>query len=150
MPDPQRNFEAFSASLEKSGFKIVAHSAPWRPDYVAKVNSGDAGNINLIGWTGDYGDPDNFLGVFFQGNNPQFGINNAALTALLTKAEQETNQAKRTALYQQANIMIMKDILPGVPYAHSVPALGAEKVVSGYVPSPIGTDPFAPVSIGGQ
>ena len=150
MPDPQRNFEAFSASLEKSGFKIAPHSAPWRPDYVAKVNSGDAGNINLIGWTGDYGDPDNFLGVFFQGNNPQFGINNAKLTALLSKAEQETNQKKRIALYQQANIMIMKDIVPGVPYAHSVPALGAQRTVSGYTPSPIGTDPFWPVDVGGQ
>jgi peptide/nickel transport system substrate-binding protein len=150
MPDPQRNFEAFSASLEKSGFKIVAHSAPWRPDYVAKVNSGEAGNINLIGWTGDYGDPDNFLGVFFQNANPQFGFSNAKLTALLNKGEQETNLKNRIKIYQQANEMIMRDILPGVPYAHSIPALGFQKAVAGYVASPIGTDPFAPVSLGGQ
>jgi peptide/nickel transport system substrate-binding protein len=150
MPDPQRNFEAFSASLEKSGFKIVAHSAPWRPDYVAKVNSGDAGNINLIGWTGDYGDPDDFLGVFFRGNNPQFGFQNPKLTALLEKAAQETNLKTRIKLYQQANIMIMTDIVPGVPYAHSVPALGFQKTVGGYIASPIGTDPFAQVTLGGQ
>lgn len=150
MPDPQRNFEAFAASLEKSGFKIVAHSAPWRPDYVAKVNSGDAGNINLIGWTGDYGDPDDFLGVFFQKANPQFGFSNAKLTALLDRAEQETDLKTRTKLYQQANEMIMRDILPGVPYAHSLPALGFQKSVTGYIASPIGTDPFAPVNVGGQ
>jgi peptide/nickel transport system substrate-binding protein len=150
MPDPQRNFEAFSASLEKAGFNVVAHSAPWRPDYVAKVNGGDAGNLNMIGWTGDYGDPDDFLGVFFQGDNPQFGFHNDKLTALLNKAEQETDQKKRQVLYQQANIMIMRDILPGVPYAHSVPALGFDRTVNGYVASPIGTDPFAPVWIGGQ
>jgi peptide/nickel transport system substrate-binding protein len=149
MPDPQRNFEAFSASLEKSGFKIVAHSAPWRPDYVAKVNAGDAGNINMIGWSGDYGDPDNFLGVFFQNASQQFGFQNAKLTALLNKAEQETNFKKRVALYQQANIMIMRDIVPGVPYAHSRPALGLQKSVLGYVASPIGTDLFGPVSISG-
>ena len=150
MPDPQRNFEAFSASLEKSGFKIVAHSAPWRPDYVAKVNSGEAGNINLIGWTGDYGDPDDFLGVFFQKANPQFGFSNAKLTALLDRAEGETNLKTRIKLYQQANEMIMRDILPGVPYAHSIPALGFQRSVKGYIASPIGTDPFASVSIGGQ
>jgi peptide/nickel transport system substrate-binding protein len=150
MPDPQRNFEAFSASLEKSGFKIVAHSAPWRPDYVAKVNSGDAGNINLIGWTGDYGDPDDFLGVFFQKANPQFGFSNAKLTALLDRAEQETNLATRIKLYQQANEMIMRDIVPGVPYANSIPALGFQRSVTGYIASPIGTDPFAPVNVGGQ
>jgi peptide/nickel transport system substrate-binding protein len=150
MPDPQRNFEAFSASLEKSGFKIVAHSAPWRPDYVAKVNAGDAGNLNLIGWTGDYGDPDNFLGVFFQNFNPQFGFQNAKLTALLNQGERISDPKKRAAIYQQANIMIMRDILPGMPYAHSVPALGFQNTVKGYVASPIGTDPFAPVFIGGQ
>src|SRR4029078_2515754 len=37
MPAPQRNFQAFAASLEASGFKVVAHSAPWRPTYVPKV-----------------------------------------------------------------------------------------------------------------
>jgi peptide/nickel transport system substrate-binding protein len=150
MPDPQRNFEAFAASLEKSGFKVVAHSAPWRPDYVAKVNAGDAGNLNLIGWTGDYGDPDDFIGVFFQNFNPQFGFQNAKLTALLNKGEQETNLKTRIKIYQQANEMIMRDILPGVPYAHSIPALGMQKTVSGYIASPIGTDPFAPVNVGGQ
>jgi peptide/nickel transport system substrate-binding protein len=150
MPDPKRNFEAFSASLENSGFQIVPHSAPWRPDYVQNVNSGQAGNINLIGWTGDYGDPDDFLGVFFKGDRPQFGMNNAKLTALLTKAAMEPNFKKRVALYQQANIMIMRDIVPGVPYAHSKPALGLQANVKGYIASPIGTDLFEPVSIGGQ
>jgi peptide/nickel transport system substrate-binding protein len=150
MPDPQRNFEAFAASLEKSGFKVVAHSAPWRPDYVAKVNAGDAGNLNMIGWSGDYGDPDNFIGTFFQGDSPQFGFKNAALTALLDKAEQEVNMKTRIKLYQQANEMIMRDILPGVPYAHSIPALGFQRAVGGYIASPIGTDLFAPVTLGGQ
>ena len=116
MPDPQRNFEAFSASLEKSGFKIVrAQRAVAARTTSPRSNAGDAGNINLIGWTGDYGDPDNFLGVFFQGDNPQFGFTTATLTALLNKAEQETNMQARIELYQQANEMIMRDILPGVP-----------------------------------
>src|SRR4051812_39539122 len=29
MPDPQKNFQAFSASLTKAGFKVVPHAAPW-------------------------------------------------------------------------------------------------------------------------
>ena len=36
MPDPKRNFEAFAASLDKSGFKVVPHSAPWSPDYLGR------------------------------------------------------------------------------------------------------------------
>jgi peptide/nickel transport system substrate-binding protein len=149
MPRPDLNFQAFSASLEKSGFKVTAKSAPWRPDYVKDVNQGTAGDINLIGWTGDFGDPDNFVGTFFQSASPQWGFNNAAIFKILTKAEGEVNFKKRVKLYQQANIMIMK-FLPGVPYAHSKPALGFQKSVHGYVPSPVGTDPFAGVSIGGQ
>ena len=117
---------------------------------IRSSRSGDAGNINLIGWTGDYGDPDDFLGVFFQGNNPQFGFQSAPLTALLNKAEQETNMKTRIKEYQQANEMIMRDIVPGVPYANSIPALGFQKAVGGYIASPIGTDPFAQVTLGGQ
>jgi peptide/nickel transport system substrate-binding protein len=151
MPNPKLNFEAFSASLEKSGFQVVPHSAPWRPDYVKHVNDGTAGDLNLIGWTGDFGDPDNFVGTFFQTYSPQFGFHNNAIFNILTRAEKETNLKKRIALYQKANVMIMK-FLPGVPYAHSKPALGFQKKVKGYVPSPVGTDPFEGVffSGGGQ
>ena|SRR5436190_13881651 len=149
MPRPDLNFQAFAASLEKSGFKVTAKNAPWRPDYVKNVNQGTAGDINLIGWTGDFGDPDNFVGTFFQSQSPQFGFTNKAIFSILTRAEGEVNFKKRVKLYQQANIMIMK-FLPAVPYAHSRPALGFQRNVHGYVPSPVGTDPFAGVSIGGQ
>ena len=149
MPDPKANFEAFRASLEQSGFDVEARSAPWRPDYVANVNQGTAGHLNLIGWTGDYADADNFIGTFFQGGSPQFGFNNAQLNRILDRAEQETNQATRIRLYKQANRLIMQQ-LPGIPYAHSTPALGFNKRVRGYFTSPIGTDEFNTVFLGGQ
>jgi len=44
----------------------------------------------------------------------------------------------------------MKDILPGVPYAHTRPPLAIQKTVKGYVPSPAGSDPLASVFFGGQ
>jgi peptide/nickel transport system substrate-binding protein len=148
MPDPKRNFEAFAASLQRSGFNVVAHNAPWRPDYVKHVNEGTAGDLNMIGWTGDFGDPDNFLGTFFQTYSAQFGFHNDAIFKILAKAEAEKSLKKRIALYKQANVMIM-NYLPGVPYAHSRPALGFNKAVRGYVASPVGTDPFEPVFIAG-
>ena len=112
MPDPKRNFEAFAASLNKSGFKVVPHSAPWSPDYVGRVDDGKAGALNLIGWTGDYGDPDNFIGVFFQQPTDQFGFTNDEITNTLDKAETETDAAKRTELYKEANREIMR-VPPG-------------------------------------
>jgi len=148
MPDPKRNFEVFQASLEASGFDVTPHTANWRPDYVGKVTNGDAGDLNLIGWTGDYGDPDNFLGVFFGTYSAQFNFRNAKIFNILQKARTETNQAKRTKLYQQANRIIM-NYLPAVPYAHTSPALGFRKTVKGYKPSPVSLEPFSIVSVGG-
>ena len=43
MPDPKRNFEAFAASLNKAGFKVTPHSAPWSPDYLGRVDEGNGG-----------------------------------------------------------------------------------------------------------
>src|SRR5689334_15349623 len=149
MPDPKRNFEAFQASLNNSGFDVTAHTAPWRPTYVPKVNEGSAGDLNLIGWTGDYGDPDNFLGTFFRNYNPQFGFHNPAIEGILNRALNEPNFQKRVALYKKANILIMK-YLPGVPYAHATPALGAEKRVQKLIATPVGGVWFQYATIGGQ
>ena len=65
-------------------------------------------------------------------------------TVLLNKALTETNAAKRKAMYQRANRMIM-NFLPGVPYAHTKPALGFQTNVVGYKPSPVTLESFAPV-----
>ncbi|HKY26246.1 MAG TPA: ABC transporter substrate-binding protein [Gaiella sp.] len=144
MPDPAKNFQAFAASLNKSGFKVVPKSAPWSPDYVGRVQSGTAGALNLIGWTGDFGDPDNFVGTFFRTEQGQWGFKNPAIFALLNKAVAEPNAAKRKAMYERANRMIM-NFLPGVPYAHTKPALGFQRNVIGYKPSPVSLESFATV-----
>ena len=146
MPDPKKNAEAFGAGLEKSGFKVTFHAAPWRPDYLGEVQSGKA-ELYLLGWTGDFGDPANFLNVHFGAVNDQFGFNNPSLFSLLQKADSETNLEKRAALYQQASIDVMK-FLPMVPYVHSMPALAFQKNVLGNKPSPVSLEPFASVYFG--
>ncbi len=146
MPDPKANFEAFAAGLEKAGFQVVAHSAPWRPDYLSAVNTGKA-QMYLVGWTGDWGDPDNFIGTFFRTPQDAWGnFKDPAIYAILNKALGETNAAKRVKEYQQANEMIMK-FLPGVPYAHSSPAIAFRKGIHGYVPSPVDLQQFSLVSV---
>ena len=149
MPDPKRNFEAFAASLNKSGFKVTAKSAPWNPDYLGRADEGNAGNARLLGWTGDYGDADNFIGTFFQSPQKAWGTTTTPLTEiqkLLNDAEIETDEAERETLYQEANRKIMEQ-LPGVPYAHSRPALAFTANVKGYVASPTTNESFASVTI---
>ena len=119
MPDPARNFQAFQASLEASGFTVTPHSAPWRPTYVAKVNDGTAGDLNLIGWSGDYGDPDNFVGTFFKSYSAQFGFQNPAIFSILTRAanNHERREANRAVQDRERNAH-------EVPAGSSVRALG--------------------------
>jgi len=61
----------------------------------------------------------------------------------------EPNFQKRVKLYQQANVIIMK-FLPGVPYAHATPALGAQKRISKLIATPVGGVWFQFATVGGQ
>jgi peptide/nickel transport system substrate-binding protein len=148
MPDPSRNFQAFQQSLDQSGFNVVPHSAPWRPDYRAGVQAGND-QVFLFGWIADFADPANFLNVHFGSNTPQFGFTNNALFKLLAKADAEANYEKRVALYQLAGVQVMK-FLPVIPYVWAGSAVAVDKNVKGYVPGPIGpvNEPFANVSVG--
>jgi peptide/nickel transport system substrate-binding protein len=148
MPDPKRNFEAFAASLNESGFRVTARSAPWSPDYLGRAQEGNAGHLHLLGWTGDYADPDNFIGTFFQTPTGQFGFENQELFDALDAAEAETDQDARVAAYEEANRMIM-EFLPAVPYIHTKPALAFNACIEGYRPSPVSLEPFSIVSMEG-
>jgi peptide/nickel transport system substrate-binding protein len=143
MPDPRRNFEAFAADLNEAGFQVQPRSAPWSPDYLSQVDTGRCG-LYLLGWTGDFGDPDNFVGTFFQTSQPAWGFDNPEIHDLLEEAETETDLDRREELYQQANRTIM-DFLPGVPYVHTEPALAFADNIEGYEPSPVSLESFATV-----
>jgi peptide/nickel transport system substrate-binding protein len=145
MPDPQRNFEAFAASLNEAGFKVTPRSAPWSPDYLGLVDEGKC-PVYLLGWTGDFGDPDNFIGTFFQTPQKAWGFDNQEIFDILNEAEAETDLEAREGLYQEANRLIM-DFLPGVPYVHTEPALAFTANIQGYVPSPVSLESFASVTI---
>ena len=145
MPDPQANFEAMVADLEECCFEIEEKSAPWTPDYLDNQSNGRYG-LYLLGWTGDYGDPDNFIGTFFQTPQPTWGFENQELFDLLDAAEAEPDVETRVGLYEDANRLIM-DFLPGLPYVHTEPGLAFAANVSGYEPSPVSLEPFSIVTV---
>jgi peptide/nickel transport system substrate-binding protein len=143
MPDPPRIFQAFQSTLNNAGFKVVPHSAPWRPDYLGGAQSGKY-QLYMLGWIADYYDPQDFLNVHFGAFSPLFGFKNAGLFSSLAKADAEPDAAQRTQDYEQASIEVMK-YLPMVPYAWGSSALALDKNVEGYVPGPIGpvNEPWA-------
>jgi len=146
MPDPQANFEAMVADLEENGlFKVEKKSATWSPDYLDNVDNGRYG-LYLLGWTGDFGDPDNFIGTFFQTEQAAWGFDNQEIFSCLDDAEAETDEETRVGLYEECNRLIM-DFLPGLPYVHQKPGLAFTANVSGYVPSPVSLEPFSLVTV---
>ena len=145
MPDPQANFEAMVADLEDCCFEVETKSATWSPDYLDNVDNGRYG-LYLLGWTGDFGDPDNFIGTFFQTEQPAWGFDNQEIFDALDEAEAETDEATRVEMYEEANSLIM-EFLPGLPYVHTEPGLAFAANVTGYEPSPVSLEPFNVVTV---
>ena len=102
MPDPQRIAEAFASDLEQVGFDVNLKSAPWTPDYLDAVLGGQAA-VHLLGQTGDFGDPETFVGTFFRTNSPQWGLDDPELRQSLEDALRITDQDERTAAYEEIN-----------------------------------------------
>ena len=145
MPAPQDNFEAMVVQLEECCFKVNTDSATWSPNYLDNADNGRYGAY-LLGWTGDFGDPDNFIGTFFQSEQKAWGFDNPEIFGCLDDAEIETDVDARTAKYEECNGLIM-DFLPGMPYVHTKPGLAFTANVSGYVPSPVSLEPFSLVTV---
>jgi peptide/nickel transport system substrate-binding protein len=146
MPNPTANFEIMKANLEAVGFKVVPKSAKWEPDYLNAVDSGTAGSLHIIGWTGDYGDPDNFIGTFFGRPKPQFGFKDATIQNELAQALSMSDRIQRERIYMKANADIMT-ALPAIPYVHTRPKIAFKTGVTGYAPSPVNNEDFSTVSL---
>jgi peptide/nickel transport system substrate-binding protein len=100
----------------------------------------------LIGWSGDYADPDNFIGSLFKFPTKRFGAGGEHVQKILQEAASEPDHAKREALYVEANQKIM-EWLPGVPLVNTKPYLALAASVQGYQASPVGYESFETVSV---
>lgn len=146
MPTPEDTYAAIKAQLEAVGLKITPVANKWSPDYLDLIQGGDKHGIHLLGWTGDYNDPDNFLGVFFGGKSNEWGFENAELFKALTEARGLGDAAAQKAKYEEICTMIA-DFTPGVPLAHPVPSLAFGKGVQGYQASPIQDEVWNKVTV---
>lgn len=148
LPDPSGAFSILAGGLERAGFKVSARSAAWNDGYLVRVDKGEAGHLNLVGWTGDFADPDDFLGTLFSRPTQQFGFSDPTLFSLLQRAEREPERNERALLYRQANARVQK-LLPAVPLVHTPEFLALRSNVQGYVASSFGPELLNRVSISG-
>jgi len=141
MPDGQKIAEAIQKNLADVGMPSKIVSFEWAT-YLEKAQNGEA-DAFLLGWTGDNGDADNFLYTLLDadniGSNNYTYYDNEKLHDIFVAAQTEVDEAKRTELYKQAQVIISEDA-PWVPLAHSIPILAASAKVTNYLAHPTGSD----------
>ena len=150
-PNPKRMAELVMADWAKVGVKANPVTFEWA-DYQKRAKAGEL-TAGIFGWSGDNGDPDNFLSPLLAssnaGNSNMARFNNAEFDALLDKAIGLTDKEQRSALYKQAQVIVHEQA-PWIPVAHSVGFAPLSPRVKGYVQSPFGYDAFYGVSVDGK
>lgn len=147
MPTPEQVFTAISADLEAVGITVNPVPDPWNPDYLDKIQGGAEHGLHLLGWTGDYNDTYNFIGVFFGGPSNEWGFENPDLFSAINDARYLADIDEQKAAYEDANAAIM-DFLPGIPLAHPVPSLAFKADVHDYPASPVQDEVYNVVRLG--
>jgi len=145
-PNPKEIAEAMAADLAKAGIKARLETAEWAV-YLDKRKNGQL-PLYMLGWTGDNGDPDNFLCYFFcpTGAAREGFYSNKPLADLLLRAQTLTNRAERAKLYRQAEQMLHDDV-GRLFIANNQPPLAFSKKVKGYIPNPTNSEYFNTVSV---
>ena len=151
MFDPPKIGEAIKAYLADVGIDIELFQEDWST-YLEDTEAGKH-EMCLLGWTGDNGDPDNFMNVLYGPNSASIGAagnvafyNNGEVQELLTKAVRTYDTDERAKYYKQAQEIIHEDA-PWVYIAHSNQNLAFRANVQGYVINPTSRKFFYPVSI---
>ena len=147
-PNARRMAEVIQADWAKVGVKAKIVTFEWG-EYLKRSKEGEHSTV-LLGWTGDNGDPDNFLAVLL--GCDAIGSGNRArwchkpFNDLLMKAKQVSDPAERTRLYKEAQV-IFKEQAPWVTIAHSVVYQPLAKNVKGYIIDPFGGHVFYGVDL---
>jgi dipeptide transport system substrate-binding protein len=149
-PDGKRVGELIQGDLARIGIRTILMTDEWSA-YRAKLQAGET-PLALYGWTGDNGDPDNFLHVLLGCTAARPGGNNIAkwcnaeYDRLVNEAKLVTDQAARAELYRQAQRIFHADA-PWVPLAHSVVFMATRANVTGFKMDPLGRQPFEGVDL---
>jgi dipeptide transport system substrate-binding protein len=149
IPNGKKLGEMMQADLARIGIKVKLVSYDWST-YLAKARTGEHQMLQL-GWTGDNGDPDNFLNVLLGCSAVEAGSNNAKwchkpFNDLIIKAKRTTDMKARTEYYKQAQ-EIFNERVPWIPLAHSVIFRAMSTKVDGYKIDPLGGDIFKEVKL---
>ena len=149
MPNARRAAELIQSDFKKVGVDAEIVSMEWG-EYMKAGKAKDRDGAIIIGWTGDNGDPDNFLGVLLscigRGTTNFANWCSKPFDDLIEKGKTVTDQQERTKLYEQAQL-IFKDQAPWLTLDHSTVFMPMKKKVTGFKLYPVSGYRFEHVDI---
>jgi dipeptide transport system substrate-binding protein len=148
-PNARRMAELIQSDWAEVGVQAEIVSFEWG-EYLDRSLRGEHQTL-LLGWTGDNGDPDNFLYVLLSCDAAEDGANRARwchepFDKLVTDAKRVTDKAERTRLYEEAQV-VFKEQAPWITIAHSIVHKPIRKEVEGFKIDPFGGHYFYGVDI---
>lgn len=147
-PNARLMAEMIQADWAKIGVKANIVTYEWG-EYIKRAHAGEH-DAMLIGWTGDNGDPDNWLGVLL-GCDAVNGSNFAKFCYkpfddLVRQGRETTDIGQRTRYYIEAQEIFAQQ-LPFSPIAHSTVYQPIRKNVTGFKIDPFGPTVFSGVGL---
>ncbi|MBA1271905.1 ABC transporter substrate-binding protein [Pseudomonas azotifigens] len=148
-PNPGIGAQMLQADLAALGIQADVRVFEWG-ELIKRAKNGEH-DLVFMGWSGDNGDPDNFLTPNLSCAAARSGENQAGwcdhgFDKLLTRARRSTDQSDRAALYRQA-LAIFHQQAPWVPLAHPKQFIVMRREVEGFSLSPLGSNNYARVRL---
>lgn len=148
-PNARRMAELIQEDFSQVGVDVEIVSYEWG-EYLERSKAMDRDGAVLLGWTGDNGDPDNFLAVLL-GCDAVGGANraqwcNEEFDGLIQQAKTLRSQEERAALYREAQEVFKREA-PWATIAHSVVFMPMRNEVQGYKMDPLGGHAFEGVDL---
>ena len=151
MFDPPKIAEAIQSYLADVNINVELYQLDWST-YLEETENGNH-PMCLLGWTGDNGDPDNFMNVLYGPNSASIGTagnvafyNNSLVQDKFSAALQSYDTTVRAKLYEEAQVLIHEDA-PFVYLAHATQNMVFLSNIKGYVLNPTERKFFYPVEI---
>jgi len=111
--------ELQSMFRQELGVNIALQRQEWKV-YLNTMNNLDY-DMARSSWVGDYDDPNTFLDMFVTGGgNNETGFANPKYDQLIADAAEQTDQAKRFGIFQQAEHMLVSEEAPVCPLYYYV------------------------------
>ncbi len=136
-PAPEPIAAAMASYLAEVGINASLQTEDWGI-YLDNYNTGKY-PMYMLGWSPDYGDPDNYLYTFFGPSAVDaLGWDSPEAVTVLDKARELTGLDARGALYNALNTIVY-DAIPQIPVAHNSVLYAATTSVGNWTPSPLGS-----------